>query len=279
MKKTLAVSAMLGAMGLSVAVYAADSSRTAAHVSRLLKTRLPRTEVSLVDCTKVAGICEVVAGKSLFYTDHAARFLFVGRVYDMERRQDLTAAKLLELNPALLLGNAAAEGGAPESEGPSASAAALAADQRQGGRTAGPAAMQRVDVSGLPAAGAIVWGKPAGIPVTVFTDFQCGYCRALAAQLEQMNVKVIERPISTLGSRDTANRVLCAREPLRALKAAYNREPLPPAQCDTAGLDANEAFARTHGFAGTPVLVRSDGAVLEGFRPREVLETWLAGSR
>jgi thiol:disulfide interchange protein DsbC len=37
------------------------------------------------------------------------------------------------------------------------------------------------------------------------------------------------------------------------------------AACDTGGLDANEAFARAHGFTGTPVLVREDGAVLLGF--------------
>jgi thiol:disulfide interchange protein DsbC len=36
-------------------------------------------------------------------------------------------------------------------------------------------------------------------------------------------------------------------------------------------------FARAHGFTGTPVLVREDGAVLLGFRPREFLESWLKG--
>ena len=32
--------------------------------------------------------------------------------------------------------------------------------------------------------------------VTVFSDFRCGYCRALSGVLEGMNVRVIERPIS-----------------------------------------------------------------------------------
>jgi hypothetical protein len=43
-------------------------------------------------------------------------------------------------------------------------------------------------------------------------------------------------------------------------------------------LDANEAFARKNGFAGTPVIVRSDGAVVHGYRPRDFLESWLKGA-
>ena len=44
-------------------------------------------------------------------------------------------------------------------------------------------------------------------------------------------------------------------------------------------VDAAWALAREQGLAGTPVIVRSDGAVIEGFRPREVLEQWLKGAR
>jgi hypothetical protein len=39
-------------------------------------------------------------------------------------------------------------------------------------------------------------------------------------------------------------------------------------KCDTSGLDENEAFAKAHGLNGTPVIVRSDGAVMEGFKPK-----------
>ena len=40
-----------------------------------------------------------------------------------------------------------------------------------------------------------------------------------------------------------------------------------------------EQIARENGIAGTPVIVRSDGAVIEGFRPKEFLITWLKGAR
>ena len=279
MDRRLAIGLVAGALGISAAVLAAERDAGAARVARLLKARLPRTEVSSIDCRKLAGLCEVTAGKSLFYTDHSARFLFVGRVYDMQLRQDLTASRLLELNPALLLGNAARLGGAEGGADERPDTASLPPAGEAARQDAVPAVIRRVDLSGLPAGGAIEWGRAGGTPVTIFTDFRCGYCRALAAQLEQMNVRVSERPISILGSRDIANRVLCARDRPRAIKAAYNGETLPPATCDTSALDANETFARDHGFSGTPVLVRKDGAVLEGFRPRDVLETWLRGAR
>jgi thiol:disulfide interchange protein DsbC len=93
-----------------------------------------------------------------------------------------------------------------------------------------------------------------------------------------MNVTVIERPISVLGSRDIADRVLCASDHREAVRAAYAQMPLKAATCNTRGLDENEAFARKHGFSGTPVIVRSDGAVLEGYRPKAALIAWLKGA-
>lgn len=245
-------------------------------VTALLKARLPRTQVTRVNCQTVDGICEVTAGSQLFYVDHGARFLLVGRVYDMETRQDLTAVRLLEVNPDLLVGGAAASRQDRESQevqGPETtrrSATALAA----GG------APRTMSLAALPEAGGIVWGASSGPSVTVFSDFRCGYCRALSGVLEQMNVRVVERPISVLGSRDLANQVFCARDRRRAVKAAYAGAPIPDTRpCDTSPLDANERFAREQGLSGTPVIVRSDGAVLEGFRPREVLEQWLKGAK
>jgi thiol:disulfide interchange protein DsbC len=269
MKWKLAILGALAATTVSVAVMAAGPV-DGARVSELLKGRLPKTKVSAIDCSKIDGLCEVVAGKTLFYTDAGARYLFVGRLYDMETRQDLTAAKLLEINPDMLLGGAVANAqaaGREESEPPQLTREAKAR----------PSVPAKVDLTGLGNSGAIVWGKPQGRSVTIFTDFRCGYCRALASTLDQMDVRVIERPISVLGSRDLANRVYCSRDKGRAVRAAYAGENLPGASCDTSGLDANERFAREKGFTGTPVIVRDDGAVLEGFRPREYLEQWLKG--
>ncbi|WP_020997430.1 DsbC family protein [Sphingomonas sp. ERG5] len=240
-------------------------------VAALLKERLPRTQVSRVNCQVVDGVCEVTAGSQLFYVDKSARYLMIGRVYDMQTRQDLTAVRLLEVNPDLLVGGAA--GSRREAE-------AVEAPRRGMNTAAAQAAPRTMSLAALPEAGGIVWGNPSGQTVTVFSDFRCGYCRALSGVLESLNVRVIERPISVLGSRDLANQVFCARDRRRAVKAAYAGEPIADTRaCDTSPLDANERFARENGIAGTPVIVRSDGAVIEGFRPKEFLVTWLKGAR
>ena len=248
-------------------------SSVADQVQVALKERLPKTPISSVDCGKVDGLCEVVAGDNLFYVDASGRYLVIGRVYDMQTRQDLTAARLLELNPDMLVGGAA-KANAERDAGDGGKEAT-----RQLAKAEAPTA-RRVDLSGLSPKGAIVWGRAGGPTVTVFSDFHCGYCRALANDLEGMNVRVVERPISVLGSRDVADRVLCAKDRHAAVRAAYARDPIPAGgTCDTSGLDENERFARAHGFSGTPVLVRSDGAVLEGYRPKAALIAWLKGAR
>lgn len=264
----------IGAAGMALAQ---DAHEPSAKVARLLSLRLPKTQLTKVDCDKLSSLCEVTAGANLFYVDGSARYLVVGRVYDMETRQDLTAARLLEINPDMLVGGAAR---ANASLDPQASdETGVAGIPGAGARVARTTPQPRpgtLKLEGLPADGAIVWGNPGGATVTVFSDFRCTYCRALSNVLRDMNVRVVERPISVLGSRDLADRVYCAKNKVAALHAAYAGEPLAPApKCDTTGLDANEAFAQSHALSGTPVIVRSDGAMLEGFRPREFLAAWL----
>src|SRR3546814_15033885 len=77
LKVGLVAALLLG--GAATAVYAADRLEPT-RVSALLKTRLPKTQVSQIDCDKVAGLCEVVAGKTLFYVDGTARYLIVGQI-------------------------------------------------------------------------------------------------------------------------------------------------------------------------------------------------------
>ncbi|RYY16608.1 MAG: DsbC family protein, partial [Alphaproteobacteria bacterium] len=103
----MAHSTILTALGGIMMLTGSAQAPTSAQVEAALKDRLPKTKVSSVDCSKVDGLCEVVAGENLFYVDRTARFLVIGRVYDMQTRQDLTAARLLALNPDMLVGSAA----------------------------------------------------------------------------------------------------------------------------------------------------------------------------
>ncbi|UAB78944.1 DsbC family protein [Erythrobacter sp. SCSIO 43205] len=233
----------------------------ARDVSQALKLRLPKTPIDALDCRSFAPWCEVVSGDTLFYIDEAARYLFVGRLYDLEERRDVTATRLIELNPDLLAAGAARAAGRAESAAPNRSA---------------KTAKAKVDTSSLPKEGAIHWGNPKGEKLIVFSDFQCGYCRQLTQALEGTGLAIEERPISIFGasSRRMAQSVLCAQDPVKAMHAAYAGETSPvPSTCNVSdALDANEAFAKANGFSGTPVIVRArDGAVIHGYRDAQTL--------
>lgn len=260
----LALVALSAATGWSAARYggAAITSPDIVQVREALKLRLPKTPIDAIDCLGIAGLCEVASKTTLFYVDHKAKYLVIGRIYDMEARQDLTAARLLALNPDLLAAGAARR---PD-----------ASDDNAAPSRAPPA---KVSLSGLDPKGAIHWGPANGPKAIVFSDFNCSYCKKLKAELIAIGARVEERPISILAkeSRTLAEAVICADEPATALRKAYAGQPLTPAKaCNTKGLDANEAFAKAHGFGGTPVIVRpSDGAVLEGYRAGPELKAFL----
>ncbi len=113
-RKTLGWSLGIVAAGLATGVMAAPHiilpriisdalpSIEARDVEQALKARLPKTRIDKIICGSIGALCEINAGGTLFYVDKTARYLLVGRIYDMETRQDLTAARLLELNPDLI---------------------------------------------------------------------------------------------------------------------------------------------------------------------------------
>lgn len=251
-------------LGLAAVTSApAQASDTSSAVRAALKARLPKTPIDALTCEGFGGLCEVVSGSTLFYVDESARYLLVGRLYDMETRRDVTAARLLELNPDLIAAGAARAGSDSKAQ--------------EGEPANAPPA--KVDLGALPTDGAVRWGNPTGPKVVVFSDFHCGYCQRLTGELAKAGVQVEERPISIFGakSRALSEAVLCALDPAAALHAAYAGEaPKARPGCKPKGLDANEAFAKANGFNGTPVLVRaSDGAVLQGYRPASEIRRFL----
>jgi len=157
-----------------------------AQTIRALAQRLPRTAITKVDCLALPGICEVQAGNNLFYTDPAARYLIVGRIYDMETHQDLTAAKLLAINPDMLVGAAALREDGDKTGLAGQPARIAAAPQGTPAPSVAPnAPPQKVSLAGLPANGAIEWGSAGAnrtARVTIFSDFHCGYCRMRACE-------------------------------------------------------------------------------------------------
>ncbi|MEL6487017.1 MAG: DsbC family protein [Pseudomonadota bacterium] len=263
-KATAGIAVLAAGSGVAVAA-AALVSPTDQSVAAALAERLPKTEITAIDCENIQGVCEVQAKQNLFYVDESARYLIIGRVYDMETKQDLTAARLLEMNPDMLVGGGGARAG--ESAPQPASGSARTID----------AQVDRAALAALPSSGAVTMGRGSKT-LTVFSDFRCGYCKQLHETLETLEVKVVVRPISVLGTRSISEAVICSPDKKRAVNQAYDGGSITTGgDCDTSGLDANEAFAKAHGFTGTPVIVREDGAVVHGYRSRDFLESWIEG--
>lgn len=248
-------------IAVTAVTHASPMATKLGSIKEALALRLPKTPIHGLNCRGYGGLCEVISGGSLFYIDEQVRYLFVGRLYDMELRRDVTAARLLDIAPDTLVPTA----------------------EQSGADTTKTLASTHVDLGALPKSGSIRWGKAGKTELVIFTDFACSYCRALFSDLASANIAVEERPLGLLGedSLTTAKAVLCDADPQEARLRAYAGETLtPPEPCNAKGLDANHAFAKKHGFSGTPVLVRaSDGAVLHGYRPLPEIKAFLAETR
>lgn len=96
MKKT---SVMLAALlGLWVSVAGAETLQEAA-VKKLIEPRLGEgAKVDEVTKTPYAGLFEVRVGSDIFYTDAAAKYVFVGRIMDAQSSRDFTRERVDELN-------------------------------------------------------------------------------------------------------------------------------------------------------------------------------------
>ncbi|OYW77513.1 MAG: hypothetical protein B7Z26_10320, partial [Asticcacaulis sp. 32-58-5] len=158
----------------------------------------PNTKVTGVDCNTGPGkLCEVVAGRNVFYATKDARYIVIGQVIDLKDKVDLTSRRLQEL---AAIGNVEDKlnglGSAP-SPGNAAQAAAPAA--AAGGPTAavgGPI----INVT-LPKGNAVIHNPGGALKLTVFADYNCGYCHKLFEELKaRKDIEITEYPIAILGA-------------------------------------------------------------------------------
>ncbi|MEL7541372.1 MAG: disulfide isomerase DsbC N-terminal domain-containing protein, partial [Pseudomonadota bacterium] len=82
------------AMSLAACGSGRAEPRTPDDTRRAVEARFVQTQVDEVTCDGFGPLCQVVAGKTVFYVDARARHAFIGRVYDLEGKRDLTEATL-----------------------------------------------------------------------------------------------------------------------------------------------------------------------------------------
>ena len=110
--------------------------------------------------------------------------------------------------------------------------------------------------------------------ITVFTDVDCAYCRALHKQIAEYNrlgVKVrymfFPRTGPNTASWSKAEQVWCSTDRRAALTAAKLGEALKAAVCKPNPVADQYELGHAIGLDGTPGIVTETGALLPGYAP------------
>jgi thiol:disulfide interchange protein DsbC len=80
---------ILAAM-MSASACAALAAPSAEDVAKSLKLAYPNTKFKKVSATPLPGIYEVVMGRNVAFVEPSGRYFLFGRLFDMEKQQDLT---------------------------------------------------------------------------------------------------------------------------------------------------------------------------------------------
>jgi len=126
----------------------------------------------------------------------------------------------------------------------------------------------------------IVFGPAAAkYTITVFTDVECGYCRKLHGEIEQLNklgvrVRYLAYPRAGPGTDDwdKMEAVWCAKDRNSAITKAKQGEMVKSAKC-TAPVAKQYELGEELGVRGTPAIFTTSGDYIGGYlEPKEMLK-------
>lgn len=117
--------------------------------------------------------------------------------------------------------------------------------------------------------------------ITVFTDVDCTYCRALHRDMEtllEMGVQIrylaYPRGGEAAGSYSKMLSVWCSDDRQRTLTQAKNGQNLPERECDNPVM-AHYALGNQLGISGTPAIIFPDGRLIPGYLDADRLASML----
>ena len=230
----------------AASVQAQDGAPPAALMDKLQQSLVEASGNQLqivgVKATPLASIYEVELNTGeLLYTDASGDYLFAGDMYQT------TPAGLVNLSSSTRQERAVAK------------------------------------IAAIPESEMIVFSPEAETraSITVFTDVDCTYCRALHRDLEQLLERGIEvryiaypRGGEQATSYEKMISVWCSDDRRKSLTQAKNGQNLPSRDCDTPIL-AHYDLGNELGISGTPAIVFPDGRVIPGYLDAETLASML----
>ena len=131
------------------------------------------------------------------------------------------------------------------------------------------------EIGAIPESEMVIFGpKEARYSVTVFTDVDCGYCRALHSQIadyNRMGIRVrylfYPRTGPNTSSWTKAEQVWCSDNRNDALTRAKLDQPLQAKPCANNPVARDYALGKSFGVEGTPSIVTPDGELIGGYLP------------
>ena len=110
--------------------------------------------------------------------------------------------------------------------------------------------------------------------ITVFTDIDCGYCRKLHREMDELlsygiEVRYLAYPRAGIGS-DSYRKIAtawCADDPNATMTALKAGDNVAMNVCSDNPVAAHFALGGAMGVSGTPAIVLADGTLLPGYRP------------
>ncbi|MGB5621281.1 MAG: DsbC family protein [Gammaproteobacteria bacterium] len=121
--------------------------------------------------------------------------------------------------------------------------------------------------------------------ITVFTDIDCGYCRKLHQEMDQMQalgirVRYMFYPRMGPGSEGwaKAEAVWCSDDRQQALTDAKLGKKIDAPSCGATPVAAEYEMGNRIGVRGTPAIMTEDGSLLPGYVPAAELAAYLEKS-
>lgn len=114
--------------------------------------------------------------------------------------------------------------------------------------------------------------------LTVLTDIDCQYCRALAQEMPALTAQGVELhylafPRAGVGSSswDKAVAVWCAKDRQTAYQDAMRGSTVKDGKCAESAVAAGYDLAQRLGVQGTPAIITETGQLIDGYMPAQNL--------
>ena len=232
--KTLIVTALIALTG---AVFAQEASVADPGMMATLKKMYPSTTFKEVNRTTVPGIFEVVMGQNIAYVDQTGRYFLFGRLFDMQKQQDLTAAKLDEANKVEIEQLPLAD--------------AIKTVKGNGSRV-----MYVFSDPDCPYCKQLEQNLVGLTDVTIYT---------FLFPIEGLHPQAKSKAVS----------IWCSKDREGAWSALMQKGVVPQAQSCSNPIERNIALAQRFGINGTPTLIAADGRKLPGAASADRIAQWL----